>query len=219
MLRFVDVVRAVPGAALALMLTAPWATARAETYRLDPAASALHARLYKAGVASGFAHDHVIAAQKVEGEIVFDPAAPETFSVDVRVDTRSLEPDLPALRKRYGLEGEIDADDRATIKEHLRDEEQLYVAKYPSITFRSSTVTRSAPGKYRVVGLLTVRGKSREVSTDVTVEADAARFRGTAALRIKHTWFGFEPYSAMLGAVKNQDRIDLILELVATPKG
>lgn len=194
--------------------------AHAETYRIDAGESALHARLYKAGVASGFAHDHVVVAKGVEGEIEFDPAAPETFAVDVRVDTRTLDPDPPALRKLYGLDGELDADDRKTIKEHMREEDQLHVAKYPQITFRSSRVTPSAKaGSYLVVGLLTIRGVTREVSVAVEVEADAKGFRGQGKLRIKHTQFGFEPYSAMLGAVKNQDRIDLVLELVAKPKG
>jgi len=205
--------------AAALLIIGAVAAAHAETYRVDAGESALHARLYKAGVASGFAHDHVIVAQGVEGEVEFDPAAPSTFSVDVRVDTQKLEPDPPALRAKYGLEGTVDADDRKEIKEHLRGDDQLHVAKYPAITFRSSRVTQSAPGEFVVVGPLSIRGVTREVSVAVTVEADATRFRGTGKLRIKHTQFGFEPYSALLGAVKNQDRIDLILELVAKPKG
>lgn len=207
--------------ALAPLFALLWVgAAHAETYRIIPGESALHARLYKDGVASGFAHDHVIVAEAVEGEVDFDPAAPGTFAVDVRVDTRKLEPDPPAQRKIYGLEGELDADDRKTIKEHMREEDQLHVAKYPQITFRSSRVTASAKaGDYVVVGLLTIRGVTREVSVAVQVEADASGFRGRGKLRIKHTQFGFEPYSAMLGAVKNQDRIDLVLELVAKPKG
>lgn len=184
---------------------------------IDSTRSALHARLYKAGVASALAHDHVIAATEMSGVIRYDPERPDSFAIDITVPTASLEPDHPRLRKRYRLEGELDADDRATIAEHMKADDQLAVKRYPHIRFVSTAVKRTAPGEWTVEGDLTVRGETRRVSLPVRAAASATAFEGRGELRISHSQFGFEPYSAMLGAVKNQDRIDLILHIVAGP--
>jgi len=187
------------------------------TLEINSSMSALHARTHKAGVASGLAHNHIIAASQLSGTVTFDPDAPSTFSVEVTVQTASLKADDPRLRHRYGLEGEIDADDRETIEESMKDEEQLHVKRYPTIRFVSTAVKSLGPGTFTVEGDLTLRGKTRRVSLPVDVTLDAQRFEGKGRLRITHTQFGFEPYSAMLGAVKNQDKLDLTLHLVATP--
>lgn len=204
-------------AALAVALLAAAAEAAPIQYALDAEASALHARTYKAGVASGFAHDHVIVAPVAAGEVTFDPADPGSFTIDVRIDARALEPDPPAVRRIYGLEGEIDADDRAEIGKSMRSADQLAVERYPEIRFRSTKVSAVAPGRYTVEGQLTLRGRTQAVSLPVEVEADAEGFTGRGRLRITHAMFGFEPYSALLGAVKNQEKIDLILRVVARP--
>lgn len=187
------------------------------TWKLDAAQSGLHARTFKDGVASGLAHDHVIEATEIDGKLTVDPADPSTFAVDITVQTASLKADEPRLRHKYGLDGEIDADDRETIEEHMKDEDQLDVKRFPTIRFVSTAVKQIAPGKYSVEGKLTLRGKTRGVKLAAEVSLGADRFEGKGRLRINHTGFGFEPYSAMLGAVKNQNRIDLYLHLVATP--
>lgn len=204
-------------APLALALLAAPALAAPVDYRIDVTESALHARTYKAGVASGFAHDHVIVARVAEGEVTFDPADPGSFTLDVRVDARALDPDPPAVRRAYRLDGEIDDDDRAEIAKSMRSPDQLAVDRYPEIRFRSTRVRATAPGRYTVDGQLTLRGRTREVSLPVEVEADATRFTGRGRLRITHAMFGFTPYSALLGAVKNQEQIDLVLRVVARP--
>lgn len=204
--------------ALALLLFAPAALAAPATLNLDPARSALHARLYKQGVASGLAHNHVIAATRMTGTVTFDPADPTTFAVEVTVPVASLKADDARLRQKYGLEGELDADDRETIEENMRDEEQLDAKRYPTIRFVSTAVKPAGPGRFTVEGDLTLRGKTRRVSLPVTAKLSEAGFEGAGKLRITHEMFGFEPYSAMLGAISNQEKIDLILELVTAPK-
>ena len=200
-----------------LTLSAAPAGAAPTTMKLDGSKSALHARTFKAGVASGLAHDHVISATEMSGTVGFDPDDPSTFTIEVTVKTASLKADEPRLRHKYGMDGEIDADDRETIEESMKDDEQLDVKRHPTIRFVSKTVKQTAPGKYDVEGELTLRGKTRTVKLPVDVSLSPARFEGKGKLRIKHTDYGFEPYSAMLGAVKNQDKIDLHLHIVAAP--
>lgn len=199
------------------LLLGPIAHAQSVTWTVDAGESGLHARTHKDGIASGLAHDHIIGATQMSGKVTFDPADPSTFAISVTVPTASLEVDHPRLRRQYRLDGDIDADDRKTIAEHMRDEDQLHTSKYPTIAFESTRVTASGPGKYAVEGKLTLRGKTRPVSVPVEVTMKADRFEGRGMLRITHAQFGFEPYSAMLGAVKNKERIDLHLHIVARP--
>jgi polyisoprenoid-binding protein YceI len=50
---------------------------------------------------------------------------------------------------------------------HLRAQDFLDVDKFPEIHFRSKLIDKLDDAKYRVVGDLTIRGKTREVSLDV----------------------------------------------------
>ncbi len=203
--------------AIAALLLTTAAIATPVTWKLDPKASGLHARTFKDGVASGFAHDHVIEATEVDGKVTLDPGDPSTFTIEITVQTASLKADDPRLRHAYGLDGEIDADDRETIEESMKDDEQLDVKRYPTIRFVSTAVKQTAPGKYAIEGELTLRGKTRAVKLTADVTIGGGRFEGKGKLSINHTAFGFEPYSAMLGAVKNKNRIDLHLHVVAGP--
>jgi polyisoprenoid-binding protein YceI len=51
--------------------------------------------------------------------------------------------------------------------EHLRGEDFFYVAKYPDITFVSKKVVKVDESKIKVIGDLTIRGVSKEISVDV----------------------------------------------------
>lgn len=194
-------------------ISAAWAAPA--TLPLDAARSVLHARTHKGGLAAGLAHDHVIAATEMSGTVTFDPTDPTTFSLEVTVPTASLKPDDPELRKRYRLDGEIDADDRETIEKHMKARDQLDVKRYPTIRFVSTAVARLDGDRYMVEGDLTLRGKTQRVELRTQVSMKGGAFEGRGMLSITHRQFGFEPYSAALGAVQNKERIDLMLQLVA----
>jgi polyisoprenoid-binding protein YceI len=51
--------------------------------------------------------------------------------------------------------------------EHLRSADFLDVEHYPTITFRSKKITKTADRRYKVVGDLTLHGVTREVTLDV----------------------------------------------------
>jgi polyisoprenoid-binding protein YceI len=53
---------------------------------------------------------------------------------------------------------------------HLRSADFFEVEKYPTITFRSTSVERIKADRYRIVGELTIRGVTREVILEATDE-------------------------------------------------
>lgn len=52
---------------------------------------------------------------------------------------------------------------------HLKSNDFLNVEKYPTIVFRSKSITKTGPGKFDVAGDLTIRETTREISFPVSV--------------------------------------------------
>jgi len=75
-----------------------------------------------------------------------------TAKVDVSIDTASVDTREP---KR---------------DEHLRSADFFDVARFPTMTFASTRVERVTKNRYTLVGDLTIRGVTREVSLDVMSE-------------------------------------------------
>jgi polyisoprenoid-binding protein YceI len=86
---------------------------------------------------------------KFEGTITWDTQDASKSSVNVSIDTASINTEEP---KR-------DA--------HLRSADFFDAEKYPKITFVSNKVTTVSANKLKVDGMLTIRGVSKPVSLDV----------------------------------------------------
>ncbi len=95
----------------------------------------------------------------LSGTIEVDKDHPE--DADIRVDIEAASIDTGV-------------DDRDA---HLRSEDFLHVEAHPKVTFRSTRVEggfREPGDRFRVVGDLTIRGQSREVTLDVVYEGEGA---------------------------------------------
>ena len=206
---------------LCALLGSPRAAGAApRAYKLIPKRCSLVVHLLKDGAGARFAHDHVIQARKLSGSVTLDPEAPGLTSIQVRVETRSLDPDAASLRKKYGLPGHLSPGDRTKVTANLRAEDQLDVARYPFITFRSTGVKAlKKPGRFEVTGELTLRGVTRKVSLMVKVRLEGGTLKGGGQLRIKQSDFGYEPFSAGLGLIKVKDRVTINIYLEAKPEG
>lgn len=83
-----------------------------------------------------------------DGEFTYDAENPENSSVSVTVDT-----------------GSVDSN-HAERDKHLRSEDFLYVSEYPEATFESTKVVVGDDGEADIVGDLTLRGVTREITLD-----------------------------------------------------
>jgi polyisoprenoid-binding protein YceI len=192
--------------------------ALAATLRIDPARSRLVAQVFKEGLGSGFAHDHVIRATQVTGTVEYDAAAPDRTAITVEVPAASLRADEPALRQEFGLTSALSTSDRADVEKAMRAPDQLDVSRFPTIRFVSTRVGRQPDGRLLVTGTLTIRGVSREVTFPAEVTSgEAGAVRGRATLTLRQSSFGYQPYRAALGTVRNKDELTLLLDLWAAP--
>lgn len=187
----------------------------AGTFTIDPAQSALVVQVFKDGVAARLAHDHVVQARKFSGTIAYDPQKPDASTIQVKVEVESLQADDPATRRKFGLDGEPSAKDRIDIEAAMKSDGQLAAARFPSITFASTSIAKQPDGRLLVTGRLTIRGVAQEVKFPAQVALESGLLRGRAQLTFKQSSFGYQPYRAALGAIKNKDEVILHIDLGA----
>ena len=192
--------------------------AQATTFTIDQSRSMLAVQLFRDGVAARLGHDHVIRATQFSGLVSFDPKTPESASIRVDVDAAALKADEPIARSRFGVSGTPTASDIEEIETSMKSERQLDVSKFPRITFASDRITREASDRYQVAGRLTIRGVTRAVRFPATVRMEGDVVRATATIEFLQTSFGYQPYRAALGAIKNKDAVKLHVDLTATPQ-
>jgi polyisoprenoid-binding protein YceI len=87
---------------------------------------------------------------KVSGSISFDPENPAASSFEASIDAASI-----STR-------ETDRDN------HLKSPDFLDVANYPSITFKSKSLTPTGPDSFEAVGDLTIRGVTKPVTLTIS---------------------------------------------------
>jgi polyisoprenoid-binding protein YceI len=106
----------------------------------------------------GFSAKHMMVTTvrgkftKYSGELDLNEQHPEQSKVSVTIETASL---TTGQEQRDG---------------HLRSPDFFDVANYPTITFKSTRVEKKGEDRYQLFGDLTIRGVTREVPLDVTVE-------------------------------------------------
>jgi polyisoprenoid-binding protein YceI len=208
---------AVRASVLAVLVLLGPGVAASATFRIDAERTRLAVRTHRDGIGSGLAHDHVVEATDVTGQVEYDPGRPEASSITVEARSASLSVDDPAARRRLGVEGDLSESQRADVAKAMRGPDQLDVARHPTIRFTSTRAVPEGDGRLRVTGALTLRGVTREVSFPATVAVEGGALRGRATLTFLQSSFGYRPYSALLGAIRNKDEVSLHVDLLATP--
>lgn len=169
--------RVLVAAALALASTVAFAAPL--TYKIDANHTDVVASWSHFGFSNPIAH-----FGKVDGSITYDPA---------KVGASKVEVTLPLS----GLDSHVgDFDD------HLRSEDFFDAAKFPNVTFKSTSVKAAGEGKLTVVGDLTIKGITKPVTLAVTInkvgvqpmaKREAAGFNATTT--IKRSDFGVGKYA------------------------
>ena len=94
---------------------------------------------------------------QVNGTVVIDDADISRSLVNVTIDASTVDTREPDRDK------------------HLMSPDFFDVAKYPTMTFKSTRVEPAAPGKLKVTGDLTIRGVTKQVVLEVTAPKPAIK--------------------------------------------
>jgi hypothetical protein len=159
----------------------------------NPPRSTITIHAHKAGLFSGFAHDHVITAPIASGTL--DAKA---MTIQITVAAKQMKVADPGVSEK----------DRAEIQSTMLGPKVLDPDKYPEIRFQSTHVEKIGD-HYRVTGKLELHGASRELSFDVAGGPD--RYQGKT--KFKQTDFGMEPISLGGGTIKVKDELEIEIDV------
>ena len=175
-------IRLLSAAALLAFAAAP-AFAAPVTYKLDPTHTNVIAQWNHFGFSNPFAN-----FGNVEGTLVYDAANIGNSSVQVTLPLSGLEAFTPKFN------------------DHLRSADIFDIAKFPTATFKSTKVESAGNGKLKITGDLTIKGITKSVVLDATLnkagehpmkKVAAIGFDATAT--IKRSDFGLGLFAPMVG--------------------
>ncbi len=156
---------------------------------VDTARSRVLVHVSKAGLFSTFGDNHEVEAPITEGFL--DGARAVKLVIESQ-RLKVLDPQLPPDKRRQ-------------VQERMLGPEVLDVARFPRITFESTSVEQDGPGHLLVHGQLSLHGQTRPVV--VNVRSEGERYVGTCAFKQRE--FGITPVSVAGGTVKVKDELKI----------
>ncbi len=169
----------------------------AQTRQIDSERSKLTVYVYKSGLFSAFADDHIIQAPIARGSL----SDTQPLAVDLLVhaaDLKVLDPNLAPSK-------------RAEVQTRMLSAEVLDTNRFADITFASDVVEPMGADRWRVSGRLTIHGRVRPVT--LAAARQGASYRGS--IEIKQRDFDIKPISIAGGTVKVKDQIKIEFEIIA----
>ena len=165
-----------------------------DVYKID----AVHSQI-------GFKIRHLVAKSsgrftKFEGAITVDAKDIAKSKVEVTIDAASINTDNEARDK------------------HLRGADFFDVEKFPTITFKSTSVKEVEKGKLQVTGDLTMHGVTKSITFPITNAGTRAGMKSGSvvagfidgALKLNRNDFGIKTYPGVLG-----DDVEISLDIEA----
>jgi len=162
----------------ALVVASASAFAAPVTYKIDPNHTDVVASWNHFGFSNPIAH-----FGQVDGAITYDPKNVGTSKVEVTIPLAGLNANVEKFN------------------EHLRSADFFDAEKYPTITFKSTKVEAAGDKKLRVFGDLTIKGVTKPVVLDTTINkigdhpmAKRAAAGFDATTTIKRSDFGVDKF-------------------------
>lgn len=190
---------------------------QARIFVVDAAASEITVLLFKQGLFSGFAHDHVLVAKSLSGQVALHGNGIAGSTLRLTVPVTSFLVDLPEHRARENLTDEMDAQDREEVRKTMMGPEQLDVAWHPTISATLERIEGQWPS-LTVYARLRIRGGEKLVPVPARVELVGGTLTAEGEFELLQSDFGIEPFSAFMGTVSVKDRIRVRYRIVAVER-
>jgi polyisoprenoid-binding protein YceI len=174
-------------------------------YTLGPEQGSVTVSTGREGPAALVGHDLTLVATLWRATVKVDAEDPARSTVRATIDAASL----VVREARGGPVGLTDAQ-RAEIEANIRAK-VLRSDRHPTITFRSTAVTRDGK-RWSITGNLTIRRRTRPATLRLRV-ARSRTPRITATTAIVQTEYGIEPFAALLGALRVKDVVEVTAEV------
>lgn len=166
----------------------------AQPTNVDLTRSTITVHVYKSGLFSALAHNHIIKAPIAAASV-----DKEHRSVSLTFNGNDLK-----VADTEGSES-----DHKEIEATMKGPSVLNVAQFPAISFQSKNVNMVSATSYRATGDLKLHGNSREITVPVTFSGGL--YKGS--VRFKQTDFGITPVKVAGGTVSVKDEIEIDFEI------
>lgn len=174
------------------------------TYTLDRSNGTLLVRTGRQGLASKVGHDLTLEATNWNATVTVD-GDPAKTEVTASIEPRSLE-----VKEATGGAKPVSDKDRKDIRRNIA--EVLGAGRNPAISFTSTSVQATDDASVTLVGDLSVAGQTRPVTLNLGLQADGDSVRLTGRVPVVQSSFGIKPFSAMMGALKVKDEVEVSLD-------
>jgi polyisoprenoid-binding protein YceI len=164
-------------------------------HKLGPDNATLRVKTTRSGAASAAGHDLTLEVSSWEATL----EGGDSPSLSLTADPTSLQ----VIEGTGGMK-KLDDGDKADIRKSIDKD----VLKKKAISFQSTSVEQSATG-LTVAGDLELNGKTEPLSFDLRVSDDGS-LSGSAT--VKQTGWGMKPYSALFGALKVDDDVQVVVD-------
>jgi hypothetical protein len=185
-------------------------------YRILPADSDLRMLVYRAGPLAHLGHNHVIEARELDGTIELAPE-PAQSKLRLRIPVNALVVDDPEARARSGADfaGPIDPEGIAGTRANMLGPQVLAAERWPVIRLEGRLVAGPLASPTLEVD---IRIRDRELTRRIPVRIAAlphGKMRVVGGFGVRQTEFGMTPVTALDGALRVSDEVDLVFDLVA----
>jgi hypothetical protein len=187
-------------------------------YEIASAESLLTIRVYRGGSLAAAGHNHLIASRSLAGTI-YVPADPLAASFEVRFPVAALSVDEPGLRAAEDpAEFPPDVPDSARegTRRNMLGEALLAADEYPQVRLRCERLEPgAAPGTVLAHIETLVHGRTRSVRVPVRWELAGATLVASGEAPLTQSELGLTPFSALLGALRVEDGMQVRFRIVA----
>ena len=163
--------------------------------QFGPDNASLRIRTGRTGGAAKAGHDLLIEVESWQATLDLESQSALTLTADSRF--------LRVLEGTGGLKS-LSEGDKADIKKTIDKD----VLKGTAIEFLSSEV-REVPGGLSVRGELSLNGRKAPVTFDLAIGAEGGV---TGSAKVTQSAFGMKPYSALFGALKVADDVEVEID-------
>ena len=202
---------------LAMSFCTPvWAQDAPQTYTVQSPQTqlAVLVRYDRGALIAG--HDHVIQTQHSKGTIIWNPNNASQCSVSLSFPVLTLDVDPEGSRIRHGLKGQTSEGDKRKIKANMLGKQQLHAEQFPEIRYTAKTCVTKGE-RVHVTGDLTLRGVTKTVTSLLDITVTDGTFHAKGEFRATHDDFDMKPFTALAGALRNDNPLRFFLEVTAAP--
>jgi polyisoprenoid-binding protein YceI len=204
----------------------------AASYTIDKSKSIFGIITHKGGYAAALAHNHLIFAQDYQATLIFDPVNLPNSQLTLSMPVASLVNDDPTVSAVWSPRigalkilseplPTVSASDRNNIFKDMMGASQLDATRYPMIHLAVSNLEKkkSVVGEetfeYQMKVILTLHGLTVEKQLPANIEVVENTLHAESVGTFAFTDFGITPFSAFMGAFKNQDKFHAYVKLEA----